>query len=96
MAGANRSASFAVRRRPSSRCSARSFADYEIVSAGPDRTLFTADDINFASVQKNQQFGWMAGVWFLEERERLALTQSADAPSGLAEGPASTGPWRWT
>ena len=28
------------------------FADYEIVSAGPDRTLFTADDVGFAQRRK--------------------------------------------
>lgn len=51
------------------------FAEYEIVSTGPDRKLGTADDVNFARIQKNQQFGWMAYVWFLEEKDRLARAQ---------------------
>ena len=46
------------------------FANHEIVSAGPDRTLFNADDVTFAEVRKIQQFGWLAHLWWLDERER--------------------------
>ena len=38
------------------------FANYEIVSAGPDRTLFTADDVDFRRSAKIQQFGGSPGV----------------------------------
>jgi hypothetical protein len=48
------------------------FAEYEIVSTGPDRKVGTADDVNFARIQKQQNLHWMANVWFMDENERLA------------------------
>ena len=47
---------------------------YEIVSSGPDRQFGTGDDVTYAQVRPLNS-GWLAGTWFLDERERAAVHQ---------------------
>ena len=47
------------------------FDNYEIISAGPDGKFSTADDVSFSDLKQMQHVGWLAGVWWMNESDRV-------------------------
>lgn len=49
---------------------------YELISAGPDGTFKTKDDLKRDDVQLVNRFGWMGQVWWLGDEQRTALSRT--------------------
>jgi hypothetical protein len=58
------------------------FDQYEIISAGPDRKLGSADDLRMRDAFEVARFGWPGGMWWMGSRRLAELKEQAQVLNG--------------
>jgi hypothetical protein len=66
------------------------FDQFEIISAGPDGKLSTADDVRMREAFPLVQNGWAGGLWWMSEKRRREMAGQPDALLQLGQ----LGVWR--